>query len=38
MEVRDIQKFLFPCTDPFFSLVSLALGTVAVPATVVAKV
>tara|TARA_R110000744_G_scaffold134093_2_gene242936 strand:+ start:20380 stop:20781 length:402 start_codon:yes stop_codon:yes gene_type:complete len=38
MEVRDVQQFGLPCPDPLFPFVSLALGTVAVPATVVAKV
>jgi hypothetical protein len=37
MEIRHIQEFLFPRPDPFFLFVSLALGTMTVPATIVAK-
>jgi hypothetical protein len=38
VEVRHIQQFCFPCPDPLFFFMSLALGTMTVPATIVAKV
>jgi hypothetical protein len=38
VEVRYIKKFLFPCPDPCFLFMSLALGAMAVPATIITKV
>ena len=38
VEVRHIQQFCFPCTDPLLFFMSLALGTMTVPAAIVAKV
>ncbi|GGW28634.1 hypothetical protein GCM10007383_12550 [Arenibacter certesii] len=38
MEIGHVQQFRFPCPDPFLSFMPLALGTMAVPTTIVTKV
>tara|TARA_R110002012_G_scaffold171282_1_gene336000 strand:- start:306 stop:539 length:234 start_codon:yes stop_codon:yes gene_type:complete len=38
VEVGNIKKFFFPRLDPLFFFMPLALGTMAVPATIITKV